>query len=84
MKGISTNEQQVAVWINSHPICSHLSKIVEEMYTSEETAENSEEEDGKAKQSRRKHEEEGERDAESWINGIGLKSWRSFRNTLIP
>ena len=50
LKGIS-----VAVWINSHPICSHLSKIVEEMYTSEETAENSEEEDGKAKQSRRKH-----------------------------
>ena len=31
LKGISTNEFQVAVWINSHPICSHLSETVEEI-----------------------------------------------------
>ena len=32
MKGISTNPEQVAVWIQSFGICSHLSKSFDEVY----------------------------------------------------
>ena len=35
MKGISTNPEQVAVWIQSFGICSHLSKSLDEMYDDE-------------------------------------------------
>ena len=52
---------QVAVWINSHPICSHLSQTVEEMYVNQDIPENSEEENVHVKQNRWKHKEEGER-----------------------
>lgn len=59
LKGISTNEVQVAVWINSYPICSHLSQTVEDMYVNQE---NPEEENvhGDVKQTKT-HKEEGER-----------------------
>ena len=32
MKRISTNPDQVAMWIQSFGICSHLSKSLDEMY----------------------------------------------------
>ena len=32
LKGISTSEDQVAVWVHSHAICSHLSDTIDTMY----------------------------------------------------
>ena len=37
LKGISTNDEQVAVWINSFSICSHISLALDEIYTSNPT-----------------------------------------------
>ena len=34
LKGISTNAEQVAVWVNSVSICSHLSLALDEMFSS--------------------------------------------------
>ncbi|KAJ8332151.1 hypothetical protein SKAU_G00428790 [Synaphobranchus kaupii] len=36
MKGISTNPEQVAVWIQSFDICSHLSMSLDEIYDNAE------------------------------------------------
>ena len=58
LKGISTNEDQVSVWVNAHPVCTHLSKVVEEMYSMPNNIKSSEE-DKERKQT--KHKEEGER-----------------------
>ena len=33
MKGISTNNEQVAVWVNSFSICAHLDTAMEHMYS---------------------------------------------------
>ena len=33
MKGISTNPEQVAVWIESLGVCSHISMAIDDMYT---------------------------------------------------
>ena len=49
MKGISTNPDQVKVWIESHSVCSHLSMAMDEMYHPL----------GKAVSSSPKHREEG-------------------------
>ena len=35
MKGISTNPEQVAVWIESLGVCSHISMAIDDMYTPE-------------------------------------------------
>ena len=37
LKGISTNDEQVAVWINSFSICSHVSGALDDIYTSGST-----------------------------------------------
>ena len=37
LKGISTNDEQVAVWINSFSICSHVSVALDDIYTSGST-----------------------------------------------
>ncbi len=36
LKGISTNEEQVMVWVNSFSICSHVSLAMDDMYSSVE------------------------------------------------
>ena len=37
LKGISTNDEQVSVWINSFSICSHVSLALDDIYTSGST-----------------------------------------------
>lgn len=53
MKGISTNPEQVAVWIQSFCICSHLSQSLDDMYSdtvaSEKTVSNRHKEEGEAR-----------------------------------
>ena len=53
MKGISTNPEQVAVWIQSFGICSHLSQSFDDMYSdkiaSEKTLSNRYKEEGEAR-----------------------------------
>ena len=39
LKGISTNDEQVAVWINSFSICSHVSLALDNIYTPSSTEE---------------------------------------------
>ena len=51
MKVISTNPEQVAVWIESIGICSHLSMAMHDMYSS----------NGKAVSVPPKHKEQGEK-----------------------
>lgn len=53
MKGISTNPEQVAVWIQSFGICSHVSQSLDEMYNDAQSL------DETMKPNR--HKEEGER-----------------------
>ena len=52
LKGISTNSEQVAVWIESFSVCSHLSMAVSEMYTPSHH---------ESSASAAKHKEEGEK-----------------------
>ena len=54
MKGISTNPEQVAVWIQSFGICSYLSKSLDEIYEEPDTPDettnpNRHKEEGKAR-----------------------------------
>ena len=35
MKGISTNPEQVAAWIESLGVCSHISMAIDDIYTPE-------------------------------------------------
>ena len=56
LKGISTSA--VAVWINSHPICSHLSQTVKEMYISQDMPDNPEEEENSHVDGNQKRREE--------------------------
>ena len=58
LKGISTNAEQVAVWVNSFSICAHIDQASEEMYCPEEQRKENES-GGKGKESR--HREESER-----------------------
>lgn len=53
MKGISTNPEQVAVWIQSFGICSLLSKSMDEMYNDAEGLDET--------QKHKTHKEEGKR-----------------------
>jgi hypothetical protein len=51
MKGISTNPEQVAVWIESLGVCSHLSMAMDDMYSP----------DGETVSAPTKHKEEGKK-----------------------
>ena len=59
MKGISTNPEQVAVWIQSFGICSHLSKSLDEMYDNAEALEKT------MKPNRHKEEGKGRRELDA-------------------
>ncbi|KAL8597460.1 hypothetical protein ACOMHN_050958 [Nucella lapillus] len=62
LKGISTNAEQVAVWVSSFSICAHLDQAVEDMYCpAEEEEEKPMGLDGGDGQKESKHKEEGER-----------------------
>ncbi|KAL8596660.1 hypothetical protein ACOMHN_032602 [Nucella lapillus] len=62
LKGISTNTEQVAVWVSSFSICAHLDQAVEDMYCpAEEEEEKPMGLDGGDGQKESKHKEEGER-----------------------
>lgn len=56
MKGISTNPEQVAVWIQSFGICSYLSKSLDEIYDDAEAP------DKTMKPNRHKEEGKGRRE----------------------
>ncbi|KAJ8392658.1 hypothetical protein AAFF_G00073320 [Aldrovandia affinis] len=59
MKGISTNPEQFAVWIQSFDICSHLSKSLDEMYNDAEAL------DKTVKPNRHKEEGKGRRELDA-------------------
>ena len=60
MKGISTSAEQVAVWVNSFGVCSHLRIAMESMYLLDQTEEQPSEEDADNSGTSKKHKEEGE------------------------
>ena len=58
MKGISTSDEQVTVWVNSFSVCAHLDIAMEDMYS--ETGDEEMPHGGAGGEEKNKHKEEGE------------------------
>ena len=46
LKGLTMSEDQVAIWVESYPICAHVTLAIESMYSDDETKEEKRKEEG--------------------------------------